>query len=166
MGQLVHGHGGPGGSVLVEVCPIDLIVPAKVIHVDQEGADLHQVFQSGPSEARISRMFSITARSGARISRLVVPMASTSTLESIIGPAAGGTGNEEESPARLIWGNFPRGVAFRRQRWIGWSWLKILPQGKAYWICGTMDREANPEGKHQTTKSQIPNKIPNSNPEI
>jgi len=107
MGQLVHGHGGPGGSVLVEVLPIDLIVPAKVIHVDQEGADLHQVFQSGPFGGQdIPDVLDHRPGLGPNIQVGGAHGIDLHPLESIIGPAAGGTGNEEEITGTLDMGKF------------------------------------------------------------
>src|SRR3546814_809078 len=65
-----------------------------------------------PSLARMSRMFSITARVWARISRLTVPMASADAPATLL------SGRRElvpettrKSPARLLWGTDPRGVA-------------------------------------------------------
>ncbi len=85
MRQLVHGHGGPGRPGGVEELRPHLVVATEVVHVDQ--------VRRSPAPGRTarrrrtrsrSRMFSITARVCARMSRSVVPNSSTDTPAKVL----------------------------------------------------------------------------------
>lgn len=45
--ELVHRHGRTGGSVHVKVFSIHLVVATEIVHVDQVGGDLDNIFQAG-----------------------------------------------------------------------------------------------------------------------
>src|SRR6516162_3169754 len=68
--------------------------------------------KSAPALARMSRTFSITARVWVRMSRCVVPNSSTSApAMELSARRALVPERKRKSPARLRWGNRPRGVA-------------------------------------------------------